>query len=696
EVLFMGCFIFFVLISTGFSQTTPVNLVLNPGLETVVGCPGTGGLALGHHDLLTYNNSNVGPTPYVPPWFATHAEYALSSNLHSALGCTGSGYQYPGSVSGSGSTNPVWPSSTTFPNNSFAALWGTHGAGINGTSTSYRVEYLTGRLTQDLVPGIDYTTNFEYALPSHFNYPYGFRRLGMLFYNRNSQGNPQNYAIPPGVTNFSQLGQTPFVLSDNPAFWSSGGRDANIIMFQKNQGVWGDQVLGDVSWEQVADPNIFLTPEFAGQNTFTLGVFYQPTDGSGTFNTDLLDTTNPDALIGYNWNGINGSGFLDQPNSFSTYGYYDNVNVSCQSNPIFDLIHNTDELIISNENDQIEISVNCYDELEVRPRLKDPITQTLGNFHQYMWNIIEGGTSSTLQAIDTITYEEHLDELADPSLTIDLIQALKDHNNEPIAGKTFEVGFSSSCHEQIISGSYSSIQPNKRAIVYVDEINTDDMNIFVHQAPYSYQTTNSDYEINLAKLAQAQIAHGFDVEITNLDQVPHYEIEWAITHIGENNLQTVEYEETTINQPMLHLDLKKLNQAGYALHRGGKFILSAKINFENDCQELDREITVNVKSSFYVPNSFSPNGDGINDQFRIFPSDADLNHFKIEEFAVFGRNGGTLFSCGGKLRFDNPTCFWNGKSKGKAVNPGMYVGMLRYSTPHHGVRTIGFEVNVIK
>ena len=70
----------------------------------------------------------------------------------------------------------------------------------------------------------------------------------------------------------------------------------------------------------------------------------------------------------------------------------------------------------------------------------------------------------------------------------------------------------------------------------------------------------------------------------------------------------------------------------------------------------------------YVPNAFSPNNDGVNDDFRLFPSDNAL----VEEldFQVFDRWGSMLFAA---QSWDDA---WTGVIKGQRASSGTYIWRL--------------------
>ncbi|RTL59328.1 MAG: gliding motility-associated C-terminal domain-containing protein [Sphingobacteriales bacterium] len=68
-----------------------------------------------------------------------------------------------------------------------------------------------------------------------------------------------------------------------------------------------------------------------------------------------------------------------------------------------------------------------------------------------------------------------------------------------------------------------------------------------------------------------------------------------------------------------------------------------------------------------MPNAFSPNGDGLNDIFRIPPDVAVI----LQEFAVYDRSGTKIFST------NNPEIGWDGTYKGSPKPLGTYIYILR-------------------
>lgn len=91
---------------------------------------------------------------------------------------------------------------------------------------------------------------------------------------------------------------------------------------------------------------------------------------------------------------------------------------------------------------------------------------------------------------------------------------------------------------------------------------------------------------------------------------------------------------------------------------------------ENGCTDGD-EITVFVKKDrpVYIPNAFSPNGDGQNNVFMIF---AGRSVTKVKSFLVFNRWGESVYEYY-DFEPNNPLYGWNGNHRGKPMDPAVFV-----------------------
>lgn len=97
-----------------------------------------------------------------------------------------------------------------------------------------------------------------------------------------------------------------------------------------------------------------------------------------------------------------------------------------------------------------------------------------------------------------------------------------------------------------------------------------------------------------------------------------------------------------------------------------------------------RDIRINVdrRSSLYVPNSFSPNGDGINDELIPYGGNSVAS---IRLFRIFDRWGNLLFE---RKDFLPGRAGWNGRARGEELPKGVYLYQLE-------VERIDGEVEVL-
>jgi gliding motility-associated-like protein len=97
-------------------------------------------------------------------------------------------------------------------------------------------------------------------------------------------------------------------------------------------------------------------------------------------------------------------------------------------------------------------------------------------------------------------------------------------------------------------------------------------------------------------------------------------------------------------------------------------IYNLNITSANNCT-TDKKIKVTVFKDIYIPNSFSPNGDGLNDIFRI-PPGLFLN---LQSFIVYNRYGNEIF----KTADINKG--WDGIYKGVKSPAGNYTYLIKGS-----------------
>ena len=92
------------------------------------------------------------------------------------------------------------------------------------------------------------------------------------------------------------------------------------------------------------------------------------------------------------------------------------------------------------------------------------------------------------------------------------------------------------------------------------------------------------------------------------------------------------------------------------------------------CQSMDSvSITVIKNYQVFIPNAFSPNGDGVNDYFEIY-SGKDIE--EILSFAIFNRWGGLVFQKSNCPPGDT-ACRWDGSFNSEIHHPGLFVYMAK-------------------
>jgi len=95
---------------------------------------------------------------------------------------------------------------------------------------------------------------------------------------------------------------------------------------------------------------------------------------------------------------------------------------------------------------------------------------------------------------------------------------------------------------------------------------------------------------------------------------------------------------------------------------------------ELGCPASD-EITITLKcdqTMLFIPNTFTPNGDGQNDRF--FPHANGITH--VDRFRVYNRWGELIFDMS-RMPVNDPAAGWDGTFKGQVLKPDTYVYIVQ-------------------
>ena len=89
------------------------------------------------------------------------------------------------------------------------------------------------------------------------------------------------------------------------------------------------------------------------------------------------------------------------------------------------------------------------------------------------------------------------------------------------------------------------------------------------------------------------------------------------------------------------------------------------------CPAAEDMVTVKVFNDLYIPNAFTPNDDGINDIFRVFP----IEGYTLKNLSIYNRWGKRIF------KTTDPSVGWNGYINQMVQPAGIYIYVLEWIDP---------------
>lgn len=112
------------------------------------------------------------------------------------------------------------------------------------------------------------------------------------------------------------------------------------------------------------------------------------------------------------------------------------------------------------------------------------------------------------------------------------------------------------------------------------------------------------------------------------------------------------------------------------------------INLTNDSQcSLDTTVEITgANCDIFIPNAFSPNGDGVNETLSPF---FDPSQFELLQFQVFDRWGNNVFSC-------QTLCEWDGMNSGEPSPAGVYVFAMQLKGERGDISDIKGDVTLLR
>jgi gliding motility-associated-like protein len=118
----------------------------------------------------------------------------------------------------------------------------------------------------------------------------------------------------------------------------------------------------------------------------------------------------------------------------------------------------------------------------------------------------------------------------------------------------------------------------------------------------------------------------------------------------------------------------------------GRFEVTLNVVSNKGCKgTFKKQIVIEDEVGFFVPNAFTPNGDGQNDVFMAVAT--NINKF---EMLVFSRNGQLVFQSSDFRKG------WDGTVKGKIADDNVYVYKINYADKSGKAKTVTGNITLIK
>jgi gliding motility-associated-like protein len=102
-------------------------------------------------------------------------------------------------------------------------------------------------------------------------------------------------------------------------------------------------------------------------------------------------------------------------------------------------------------------------------------------------------------------------------------------------------------------------------------------------------------------------------------------------------------------------------------------------------------VVVKKDTKVYIPNAFSPDGNIINDNFTLY---GDKKVKEIQLMQIYDRWGGLMFQAK-NIPPNDPQYGWNGRTKGQAVELGVYVYYFEVEFTDGRIETFKGDVNIV-
>ena len=176
----------------------------------------------------------------------------------------------------------------------------------------------------------------------------------------------------------------------------------------------------------------------------------------------------------------------------------------------------------------------------------------------------------------------------------------------------------------------------------------------------------------------------FDIDDVKLTKLPHeLAFEQTICNGRENKINIAELADLPVmqNEIEYHWDDGLVDSVNY-VSEAGTYYINAVI----DCKTIPIKLIISdmkCDPTVFVPNVFSPNGDGTNDHLDVF-IDLDLP-IRDYQFSVFDRWGSLVFST------KDSNFNWDGTFQGEKMENGVYIWLLEYTIDDFELGVVNYK-----
>ena len=367
----------------------------------------------------------------------------------------------------------------------------------------------------------------------------------------------------------------------------------------------------------------------------------------------------PDTLPGDELNYINGAFFPDDGITYKISGQYKNANDQTRDTALYvaTFQHRSGSL------QSLHIAPNdgsCYEEVtsscagaweRVTPcQCKRVMLNLTGDFTDYVYDKPRGRGKETIErqyqvGYRTQTWNGTQWQDTTVSRTLDyldaqiIVDAPLTDTEFWVTGDQFAELLQGAVKDSVFTETYSSVAIDCHPKMIVTER-------FVGERANEMQSPDS---INVTTSASGPIEIEFRANPTK--NVMYYS--WRIWYKEASCDSTLVAERTDENHRYTFSRAEEETK--------GHYIITCRVS-NNDCDSVVKTLEVFVSTSdLQVPNVFTPNGDGTNDEFRV--AYKSLVQFNC---VIFNRWGRKVY------QWSDPTKGWDGTINGKPASPGTY------------------------